>query len=241
MKKLNEILHKLLFVIVSVLVFVAVIALIIFTKMPGNGLLKIMLFVVPGLVIVVALSISVKRDEKKEKEYKDKYVEEVVINDKVFGEMKFQKDNNLNTLRCDDFKQTFGTYHLEIKIEDYDENEQELYFRSLECLYNRQEEIIETLFEGFVEAYSNSKEVTHDKLKENFAIKKIVIDKCDEYLLEEAEVIEEDEGFEFEPDDYIATVYCDPNQNKLFRDYYAKYPMAYLHCKSKKIIYVLEE
>lgn len=239
---MKQIVRGILEKLIYVIVMVAIVGMIIIFRVWDNGPVKLLILAIPFLIIVICLFIGVKRDEKKEKEYRNKYVTEVIINDKVFGEMKFEKDSNKNELSCKNFKVLFGQYNPTVHIQDYDENNNELYFRSLEYIYGKQQEIIETLFEGFLEAYSNSKEVTPDTLRENFAIEKITICKCDEYFLEGAYFIKDAEAFEIDAGEWVIAVCGNPNKNKLYGNYYSsKYPVAYMDCSTKQMYYVLEE
>lgn len=235
---------KILYVLVHIIVFAAVVAMVIFVRTPGYAWLKIMLFAIPFCIIVTALFIDYKKTEKKEKEYRDKHISEIIINDKVFGKIKFERDAHLNQLCCKNFNMPFGKYNPTIEIEDYDANNNELYFRSLEYLYSMQQEVSHTLFDVFWESYSTSKEVTKDKLDSTFDIKRIEICKCDEnfssYLLEEGELIKGDCP-EFCPEDWIIIVSCEPDKNNVFHNYYALKPIAYMDCKTKNICYMLDE
>lgn len=189
---------------------------------------------------VIVLFIAVKRDDKKAKEYHVKHITELVIGDKVFGDVKFEKDSNQNTLTCKSFPKSFGKYNPTIEIQGYDENSQELCFRSLEYIYGMSEEIIETFLEGFLEAYASSKEVTRDKLEQNMDIEGIVLSRCDEYFLEETTFIKGD-ALEASEGNWILCVSSNPNKNKLFKDYYGSFPVLYMDCRTKKMCYVLEE
>lgn len=192
------------------------------------------------VIVMVVLFIAVKRDDKKEKEYHEKYITELVIEDKVFGDVKFEKDSNQNTLTCKCFPKSFGKYNPIIEIQGYDENSQELCFRSLEYIYGMSEEIIETFLEGFLEAYASSKEVTRDRLEQNMDIEGIVLSRCDEYFLEGTSLIK-GEALEAPEGNWILCVCSNPNKNKLFKDYYGSFPALYMDCRTRKMCYVLEE
>lgn len=239
---MKQIVCNILGKLIYAIVMVAIVGMIIIFRVLDNGPVKLLILAIPFSIIVICLFIGVKRDEKKEKEYRNKYVTEVIINDKVFGEMKFEKDSNKNELTCKRLKVPFGQYNPTVQIQEYDESNNELYFRSLQCLYGRHQEIIETLFNGFLEAYSGSKEVTPDTLRENFAIENITICKCDEYFLEGAYFIKDAEAFEINWGEWVIAVCGNPNKNKLYGNYFSsKYPVAYMDCSTKQMYYVLEE
>lgn len=182
------------------------------------------------LAFYIIGTIICKIDEKKEREYRDNYITEKIIEDNIFGQMKFEKDSLKNRLICADFKISFGEYKPVIEIVDYEEKDKEIYFRSLEYLYSKHEEIAESLLEEFLDAYGNvskekSKEkITYEILKKNFGIERICMGKIDiDY-----------------PEKLVIMVEGNPNKNKLFTNYYIN-PTAYMDCETREIYYSLED
>lgn len=196
------------------------------------------------LIVGIVLFILIKRDEKKQKEYCEKHVTEIVINDKFFGEVKCEKDNNLNSLSCKNLNRPFSKYNPKIVVEEYEERNNELYFRSLECVYSIQQEIATTMMDAFLEMYGSEKEVTRETLKQNFEIDGISIYKCmehfNEYFLAEGELVK-GEVPEFQEGDWVLVVSSAPNKNKLFHDFYSFEPTLYMNCRTKIMCYVMEE
>ena len=206
------------------------------------------LFIIcPILIIIVCLTISIKKDEKRKKEYRYKNVTESIIEDKTFGEIKVELDTLKNELTCTNLKKLFGKYNPIIRIENYEEKNREFCFRSLEYLYSKQEEIIKTFFEGFLSAYAHVKEITPASLEENFGIEEILITDSSKCAIEDHVVLsgavdstctKEYEEHDFEK--FVAVVVSNPDKNKLFGGYYM-YPVAYMDCKTKQICYTVED
>ncbi len=191
--------------------------------------LKSLLVICPISIIIVALSISIKRDNKKEKAYRNQNISKVIIVDKTLGEIEFEKDTLKNTLTCMKFKMLFGNYDPVICIENYREEENELYFRSLEHLYSKQEEIIYNLKKNFREAFPESAEVT----PENFKIDHIEIQRYRDCYIEDAVCVNRD--------DMVVVVVGNPNKNTKLTGFYGSFPVAYMDCNTKKICYTMEE
>lgn len=210
--------------------------------LPISVALVLRLMAVAAVIFVTCIIIVIKIDKKEEKEYCGQYIIEMVIKDKTFGEIKFEKDTLKNELTCKSFKIPFGKYNPRIQIYNYEEKDEEIYLRSLEHVYSKQEEIIENLLETVLEGYSNSKELTPDTLKENFDIDFISIEKYGDCFLEdllEGAIAENEENIVYwreEPKHLVAAV-----EGKLnFKSYY-RFPIAYMDCKTKKICYILSE
>ena len=62
----------------------------------------------------------------------------LILEDKTFGEIKFEFDTLKNELTCKNFNIPFGEYNPTIKINDYKNDCQEFYLRSLEFLYKNE-------------------------------------------------------------------------------------------------------
>ena len=208
---------------------------------------KSLFIICPVSIIIVCIMISIKKDEKRRKEYHDNNVTERVIKDKTFGEIKAEFDALKNELTCTNFQKSFGKYNPIIKIKNYEEKNKEFYFRSLEYLYGKQEEIIKTFFEGFLSAYNHVKEITPALLEENFDIEEIFITEGSECAIEDHVGLEgavdssyPKEYGEHDFEGLVAVVVSNPNKNKLLSNYYM-YPVAYMDCKTKRICYTIEE
>lgn len=80
--------------------------------------LVLRLMAVAAVIFATCIFINIKIYEKQEKEYRDEYIIEMVIEDKTFGEIKFEKDilEKENELTCKSFKIPFGRYNPRIKI-----------------------------------------------------------------------------------------------------------------------------
>lgn len=198
-------------------------------------------------IFAVCLLIGVKRDQVKEKAYREQNITEVIWEDAVLGKVTFEKDTAIDTLTCRSFPLPFGGFRPEVLLVECDETRPEFYFESLRWVFEHQTQITAALFEGFLDAYSGSEEVTQARLKENFGIDRISIEKRGPYFLEDTTLLDvpdhsDSPAFDMEgdPEDWIVVIAADPNQKKLFRNYHQT-PVAYVDCETKALLYVWEE
>ena len=229
--KILEVLEIIFYIIISI----AIISSIIFFIYRKG--LRSLLVICPIAIIIIALSISIKRDKKKEKAYRDQYVSKVILADKTFGEIEFEKDILHNTLTCMKFKMLFGDYDPVICIESYREEDMELYFRSLEHLYSKQDEIISNLKKNFREAYPESAEVTPENLK----IDRITIQRYGDCCIEDADWVDGEDFLDKNPDDMVIVVVGDPNKNTKLTGSYGSFPVVYMDCSTRKTCYTMED
>lgn len=118
------------------------------------------------IVLWLIITISVKKIRAKAKkkqviekkdEYHKKYITDIVIKDSKFGEMSFEHDShegNLVAVLVDLPK--FGKHMItELAIGDYDEKNNDLYFRSLDNVYSHVDEIINGCCDMVKECYDD--------------------------------------------------------------------------------------
>lgn len=196
--------------------------------------LKSLFIVIPISAILICLTISCKKDARKEKKYHDKYITEEVITDKIFGEIKFKYDTAKMQL-TGKLGVLFGEYNPTIIISDFQKSDIEGHLRALEYLYSVQDVIIKNLLNQFLEIYSESTKSTKKASKEDFNIRNIRIEKRGERFLES--VIEfEGEYFAADdnPNELVIIVEPETSRNCGFL-------VAYMDFESKKICYALFE
>lgn len=183
-------------------------------------------FIIIGVIIAVAVVafISIKRDDKKKKDYADKNMTEKVIEDSFFGQMKFSYDSRKNELTYEDFEPAFCGNKPTVKIHNYSEQDEKLCFRSLEYLYGRQAEILSGMINEFCESYGD---ITEDEAKENISIEWIIFEKLDDYYKEK--ICDSDELFITVEGKYMGG-----------SEYY-QLPCAFMNCATKEIFYSVEE
>ncbi|MCI8408090.1 MAG: hypothetical protein HFJ09_02305 [Lachnospiraceae bacterium] len=205
------------------------------------GIKNFMLFSSPLFIFFIAIIISIKKDEMAKEKYAKKYISEIVISDKRFGEFIFEKDSRKNELTCENFKVPFGEHNPIVRIIDYDENYNSFYLESLNEIYNMQEKIIETFFKIYIEVYSYPNEV---EIQEKLDIKNIVICKRGELLFGDLCIPFLEDYYEGEPEDW----YINEGNSKDWIIYVEGFfgisyevPNAYMICKTKKMCYTLEE
>ena len=184
------------------------------------------LILVPCLIALICLllSRSIKKDERRKEEYREKYISQVILEDRVFGSMLFERDSAKDTLTCREKKIPFGNDFPVLQL-DGPASEQETFFRNLEYVCEKHEEILENLLELVQESFSVSRE---DALKKYY-ISLIHMQKYNEYLAGE-------DPLEGMPGDWILSVETDSDMEG-----YQFLPAAYLICRTRDITYVLLE
>ncbi len=187
------------------------------------------LIVVPCLIALgcFLLSRSIKKEERRKEKYREKYISQVVLEDKVFGSLLFERDSAEDTLTCSEKKIPFGNYFPVLEL-DGPASEQETFFRNLEYLCGRHEEITESLWEVLLEDLSVSRE---EALKKYY-ISKIHMQKYNEYLAGE-------DPLDGMPEDWIISVETASDMEGYKS--YTFLPAAYLNCRTREITYVLVE
>lgn len=209
----------------------------------------ILFFICLILVILICIIISIKNDEKNGKEYCAQYISQIVLSDGFFGEMEFEEDKKLNIITCRNHNVQFGKYSPIISIENYEEKNKEMYFSCLETVYEKQEEIIQNLLNGFLNSNSNGDERIREKLEEIFLIESIAIERRGEYFLEDTvymdtccEIIESNPlEFDMDGDQNDLVISVVGNSNKSKDHNYYQMPVAYMDCKTKSMCYIFME
>lgn len=197
-----------------------------------------LIIVVLITVVIILLVLSIKKDEKRKREYDEKYKTSLIFKDSFFGETTFIKDSKKNELISKDFSMPFGNHETEIRITDYDENNHEFYFRDLEYLFRRADEILDRMQSGFIEWYADSQKVTVNELKENFVIDSISIEKYEEYFFFDMLFVDEDKDFDVNPGDLVMVIAGNlDNENMSL----PQQPTIYINCKTKKLCYAMAE
>lgn len=114
-----------------------------------------------------------RKDRKAEQLYKEKYVAEVSIEDAFFGKMTFENDSLKECMEATELNfPKFGADVLDtLYIIDYNEADRERIFRSLQGIYEHQNEILDTLAEDLLEAAEEYEET--DENGEPYTLEKI--------------------------------------------------------------------
>lgn len=188
---------------------------------------------------VTALHISIKRDEKRQKEYQERCLSEITIEDEVFGALKFTKDSKNNEVVCRNPGISFGKSHPAFRITGYEEENKALYFRSLEYVCSIEAEILETFSQILLEGYPDLAQVDAGVLQSALTVEYIDMEKCGEYMLEDQNIWAGDDSFGVNPEDWVVIVEGIQDKDKLPNGYRAS-PAAYINCRTKQICYVLE-
>ena len=165
------------------------------------------------------------------KKYRSQYISEMIIQDKTFGKIKFEKDSKRNHLDCKNFPKSFGAYQPSLAIDIYDETMNDFYFRNLECLYDRQEEILHSLLKTIWEGEEDADTSVQEELEVD-----ISITKCGEYFLAGANVLIglSDKECVFRPEDWVICVQVSCPSSEVTAE-------ADMNCRTKAVCYTLEE
>lgn len=112
-------------------------------------------------------------ERKKERQYKEKYITEVIIEDEFFERIVFENDRLKDKLHATEKNfPPFGAKALEeLYIEGYTENDREKIFRALRGIYEHKDEILSQLYDEVLEAAEGYEEV--DENNEPYTLEKI--------------------------------------------------------------------
>lgn len=141
--KIKDIIETIFYSIFA-LAFVIIIFLILW-----NMGLKSLFIICPVSAIIIFLAVSTQKDQKKEREYNKKYIKEKTIQNSFFGPIKIIEDCSKKASIIKRINILFGKDNPEIIINNYDKEKINIYFESLEYIYNLQEKIIEKLTKLF--------------------------------------------------------------------------------------------
>lgn len=198
--------------------------------------------IILGVCVIFGVLFSLNNKEKQnKKEYREKYISDIVIKDTVLGDVKCELDKKYRTLSGVDFRQFFGKYQPKIEISNYDENENELYFGSLQYAYSMQDEIIAGMKKCFLGFYEDDTEMTCEKLEQVFEIEMISIEEYTEQLEDTMDLpIELMKEWDMSQD-WILIVGSTVNKARQMQSFYSHNAVAYMNCRTKQIYYTMEE
>lgn len=126
-------------------------------------------------ILIGAYKLYQKRERKKERLYKEKYITEVSIEDAFFGKMTFEDDSFKGHMRSAELHfPKFGADVLDtLYIEGYNESDREKIFRAFQGIYEHQNEILDALCpelldiaEEYGEVDENGAPYTLEKIRE---------------------------------------------------------------------------
>ncbi|MDE7399713.1 MAG: hypothetical protein K2N06_09325 [Oscillospiraceae bacterium] len=132
-----------------------------------DGSLPIWIILIPAwfalvtAVIFIVPSVTAKKQRKKEREYREKNISNIILSDDFFGVMVFEHDSELKTLDSKDIKlPPFGADSPEIlEIYEYSEDLRSTIFGNLRELYNHADELLEQIYPEFLETCNDYEEV----------------------------------------------------------------------------------
>lgn len=114
-----------------------------------------------AVVVFVVDKVGNQNRYKKEREYREKNISDVIITDDFLGAMVFEYDSELKTLDSKDIHlPPLGADSPEtLEIYEYSEDMRETIFGNLRELYNHVDEILEHVYPEFLETCNKYKEV----------------------------------------------------------------------------------
>lgn len=112
-------------------------------------------------VMIIGGKIENKNQYKKEREYREKSISDVIITDDFFGAMVFEYDSELKTLDSKNVHlPLFGADSPEtLEIYEYSEDLRDTIFGNLRELYNHADEILERVYPEFLETCREYEEI----------------------------------------------------------------------------------
>jgi hypothetical protein len=199
-------------------------------------------------VLVILLAIITTIDSKRKKEYRETFIYKQTLKDSFFGDLEFEVDSGKHTLTCSGI--SFEPFQPKLIIEAYWDTYQELYFRSLEHLYQMREEIIQNLLNGFLGLNADESDIQkREYLKTIFTIDTIEIHKKGPYFLKDevfldtvCDIVEKRPiAFQMagDPEDWVISIIPSEDKTKDSKNY--RLPIAYLDCDTKAVIYTILE
>lgn len=195
------------------------------------GIIFIILYLAVSFFVADFLcKLDDKKIAKRKKEYREKYISDVELEDKKYGKMIFEKDSNTEKMELKDVNLPSFSNHI---IKDFiinncycfNENMKNLIFRNLDEVYNNSEKILDSLYNEIKDIYddedirdSNGNLMSIDYIKE-----KLILDYISVHLNENNCIIELLGGMDNDIDDHIAehgiTASIDIQNNKY--DYFS--------------------
>ncbi len=130
-----------------------------------NVVTAIILIISWWAITITIYQITFRRDEKKrkqrEKEYREKYISDLIIEDKTYGRMNFELDSFEERIELIEINlPEFGNDTIdEFIIYEYHESKKDIYFRSLDYIYENSQKILEGLCEMAKDVY-DSEDIT---------------------------------------------------------------------------------
>lgn len=114
-----------------------------------------------AVIVFLVDIIGNKNRNKKEREYREKNISNVIITDDFFGVMVFECDSELKTLDSKDVHlPPFGADSPDtLEIYEYSEDLRDTIFGNLHEVYNHADELLERVYPEFLETCNRYKEV----------------------------------------------------------------------------------
>ena len=148
----------------------------------ADAVTALILIILWWVITITVCEITLRHDEKKrrqrEKEYREKYISDLIIEDATYGKMHFEKDSFRNCVELVEMNlPKFRNDTIdELIINDYDENKKDIYFRGLDYLYSNAEKISDELCDMVKECYeSEDINVSVEDIKNQISISYIDI------------------------------------------------------------------
>lgn len=126
-----------------------------------DAVTALILIILWWVITITVCEITFRHDEKKrrqrEKEYREKYISDLIIENKTYGKMHFEKDSFKDCIELVEINlPDFGKNKIDsFKIYSYDENKKDIYFRSLDYLYSNAQKIFDELCDMVKERYED--------------------------------------------------------------------------------------
>lgn len=118
-------------------------------------------FALVTAAIFIVPCVTAKKQRKKEREYCEENISDIILSDDFFGVMVFELDSELKTLDSKDVNlPPFGAYSPgTLEIYEYSENLRSTIFGNLRGLYNHANELLERVYPEFLETCNDYEEV----------------------------------------------------------------------------------
>ncbi|MDE5946063.1 MAG: hypothetical protein K2G63_01960 [Oscillospiraceae bacterium] len=195
------------------------------------GIIFIILYLVVSFFVADFLcKLDDKKIAKRKREYREKYISDIELEDEKYGKMIFEKDSNTETMELKDVNlPSFGNHIIKnFVINDCDccnENMKNLIFRNLDEVYNNSEKILEDLHNEIKDIYDDEdiRDSDGNLMSMDYIKEKLILDYINVYLSEDSCIIELLGSMDNDIDDHIAehgiTASIDIQNNKY--DYFS--------------------
>lgn len=195
------------------------------------GIIFVIIYIAVSFFVVDFLcKLDDKKIARRKKEYREKYISDVELEDEKYGKMIFEKDSNNETMELKDVNlPVFGNHIIEDFIindcDYYNENMKNLIFRNLDEIYNNSEKILNGLYDEIKDIYDDEdiRDSDGHLMSIDYIKEKLILDYINIYLSEDNCIIELLGSMNNDIDDHIAehgiTASIDIQNNKY--DYFS--------------------